>query len=681
MPRTDTSRMPGGLMLAPLAIVSLFVVIGSWLATQYVAEGFADQPELGSPLFWLHSHAVYPPFAYFVWLNRWNAYAPHRFDIALFWLYGAVLAGVLVAIGFNVWRSRGTTIATTYGSARWADRADVKRSGLIGRGGVVLGQTDRGDYLTHDGPEHIEVTAPSRSGKGVGIVIPTLLSWRGSAIVNDIKGENWTLTSGYRRDFGYVLAFNPSSRETCRFNPLMEIRPGDYEVRDAQNVCDMIVDPEGKGKPDHWSKEADAWLLAVILHVLYAEPDKTLGGIAKFLNDPRRSLQDLLLAMLTTAHLLSGPHSVVAIGARAMLNKSANERSGVHSTARSFFSVYVDPIVAAAVSESDFRIADLMQAEHPLSLYLISPPSDKSRLRPLFRLLLNQFCRRLTEELNPPANRHRLLLLLDEFPSLGKLDFFEDALGFVAGYGLKCLMINQSVNQIVKTYGPHTTVMDGAHVHVYTAPNTEETAKRISETLGTKTEIHTQENFAGHRLAPWLGHIMVSRQQTARALLTPGEVRELPGTDEIVIVAGLPPIRAKKIHFYTDATFKDHVPPTDAEGRPTVTGHPLNPPGNLAERPYPYGPIAPKSAWDVAHVKPATMKSENGAGVDAPELDLTSALEPEAEPTDTPYEESIASSIEIGATDAIRQDRLLGVNDEGHVTHGGPNDLGWNLPP
>ena len=250
-------------------------------------------------------------------------------------------------------------VATTYGSARWADWNDVERSGLIGRGGVVLGRTECGEYLTHDGPEHIEVTAPSRSGKGVGIVIPTLLSWPGSVIVNDIKGENWTLTSGYRRGFGFVLAFNPSSRETCRFNPLMEIRPGDNEVRDAQNVCDMIVDPDGKGKPDHWSKEADAWLLAVILHVLYAEPDKTLGGIARFLNDPNRTVHEMLEAMLVTPDHLPGrtASSVVAIGARAMLNKSANERSGVHSTARSFFSLYLDPVVAATVSESDFRIA------------------------------------------------------------------------------------------------------------------------------------------------------------------------------------------------------------------------------------------------------------------------------------------------------------------------------------
>jgi len=673
----DRSRIPGGLVLAPLAIISVACVIGCWLATEYVAEGFADQPELGAPLFWIDGHAMYQPFAYFSWLNRWNAYAPHRFDLALFWLYGAVLAGIVVAILYSVWRSRGSVVATTYGSARWADRVDVERSGLIGRGGVVLGRTERGEYLTHDGPEHIEVTAPSRSGKGVGIVIPTLLSWPGSVIVNDIKGENWTLTAGHRQRFGYVLAFNPSSRQTCRFNPLMEIRPGDFEVRDAQNVCDMIVDPEGKGKPDHWSKEADAWLLAVVLHVLYAEPDKTLGGIARFLNDPDRTVHEMLEAMLATPHLSTGPHPVVAIGARAMLNKSANERSGVHSTARSFFSLYLDPVVAAAVRESDFRIADLMQADYPLSVYLISPPSDKSRLRPLFRLLLNQFCRRLTEELNPPANKRRLLLLLDEFPSLGKLDFFEDALGFVAGYGLKCLMINQSVNQIVKYYGPHNTVMDGAHVHVYYAPNTEETAKKISDLLGTKTEIHTQENFAGHRLAPWLGHIMVSRQQTARALLTPGEVRELPASDELVIVAGLPPIRARKLRFHVDPTFKDSVPATDTDGRLAVVDHPLNPPADLSTRPYPYGPSVPEPAWRISHAKPAI----SAKGIDASTSDcLERLLGADTERNGETEELSVAERDvgNNGAATAVRGG-VFGFDDHDRNAHADP-DIGWNLP-
>jgi type IV secretion system protein VirD4 len=307
-----------------------------------------------------------------------------------------------------------------------------------------------------------------------------------------------------------------------------------------------------------------------------------------------------------------------------------------------------------------------------LSLYLISPPSDKTRLRPLFRLLFNQFCRRLTEELNPPANKHRLLLLLDEFPSLGKLDFFEDALGFVAGYGLKALMINQSVNQIVKYYGTHNTVMDGAHVHVYYAPNTEETAKKISDLLGTKTEVHTQENFAGHRLAPWLGHIMVSRQQTARALLTPGEVRELPATDELLIVAGLPPIRAQKLRFHDDPMFKQCVPPTDNTGRLSEPNHPLNPPNTLSVRPYPYGPPAPAPTWRMPHAKlPAREKPiENVSGY----LERTIGVDSDA--TASLASGGLENDADIPATP---QPGIFGFDDHDRHRQANP-DLGWNLP-
>jgi type IV secretion system protein VirD4 len=327
------------------------------------------------------------------------------------------------------------------------------------------------------------------------------------------------------------------------------------------------------------------------------EKNKTLAGVAMFLDNPERSMEATLQLMLATKHLGGRVHPVIGIGVRAMLNKSANERSGVHSTARSFFNLYYDPIVAEATSESDFRITDLMRADYPLSLYLISPPSDKSRLRPLFRLMLNQIVRRLTEELHPEGNKHRLLLLLDEFPSLGRLEFFEEGLGFVAGYGLKCMMINQSYNQIVKYYGPSNTVMDGAHVHVLYAPNTDETAERISKMLGVTTEIHQQTNYTGGRLNGWLGHVMVSNQETSRPLLTAGEVRELPADDEIVIVAGLPPIRAKKIKYFKDAAFRELVPPTDATGRVTDAAHTYAPPKDTALRPYRYGPAPLPSPW------------------------------------------------------------------------------------
>jgi len=167
----------------------------------------------------------------------------------------------------------------------------------------------------------------------------------------------------------------------------------------------------------------------------------------------------------------------------------------------------------------------------------------------------------LTEDLKTSAHRHRLLLMLDEFPALGRLDFFESALAFMAGYGIKSFLIAQSLNQIEKAYGANNSVLDNCHVRVAFATNDERTAKRVSDALGTATEMRDSTNYAGHRLSPWLGHLMVSRQETARPLLTPGEVMQLPPADELLLVAGVPPVRAKKARYYEDARFRERILP------------------------------------------------------------------------------------------------------------------------
>jgi len=175
------------------------------------------------------------------------------------------------------------------------------------------------------------------------------------------------------------------------------------------------------------------------------------------------------------------------------------------------------------------------------------------------RLILNQIGRRLMEDLHAKGRRHRLLLMLDEFPALGRLDFFESALAFMAGYGLKSFLIAQSLNQIEKAYGANNSILDNCHVRVSFATNDERTAKRVSDALGTATEMRAMKNYAGHRLSPWLGHLMVSRQETARPLLTPGEVMQLPPADELVLVSGVPPIRAKKARYFGDIRLAERV--------------------------------------------------------------------------------------------------------------------------
>jgi type IV secretion system protein VirD4 len=134
----------------------------------------------------------------------------------------------------------------------------------------------------------------------------------------------------------------------------------------------------------------------------------------------------------------------------------------------------------------------------------------------------------------------------------------------MAGYGIRAYLIAQSLNQISKAYGESNAILDNCHVRIAFSSNDERTAKRISDALGTATELRMQRNYAGHRLAPWLSHIMVSRQESARPLLTPGEVMQLPAADELVLVSGLPPIRARKLRYYEDRNFLGRVKPSPA---------------------------------------------------------------------------------------------------------------------
>jgi type IV secretion system protein VirD4 len=545
-----------------VAIVLLIVLTAIWCATEWTAWRLGFQGQLRGVWFEVAGWPIYYPPLFFWWWYCYDAYAPSIFIEGAFIAVSGGFISIVVAIALSVIRAREAKNVATYGSARWADAQEIKAAGLLGPDGVLLGRLD-GDYLRHDGPEHVLCFAPTRSGKGVGLVVPTLLTWPGSTIIHDIKGENWGLTAGFRARRGRVLLFDPTDPASSAYNPLLEVRRGDKEVRDVQNIADILVDPEGAlDKRNHWEKTSHSLLVGAILHVLYAEPDKTLAGVANFLSDPKRPVEATLRAMMNTPHLgEAGVHPVIASSARELLNKSDNERSGVLSTAMSFLGLYRDPVVAKVTARCDWRIADLVTGERPVSLYLVVPPSDINRTKPLIRLLLNQVGRRLTEDLKTSANRHRLLLMLDEFPALGRLDFFESALAFMAGYGIKSFLIAQSLNQIEKAYGANNSVLDNCHVRVAFATNDERTAKRVSDALGTATEMRDSTNYAGHRLSPWLGHLMVSRHETARPLLTPGEVMQFPPADELLLVAGVPPVRAKKARYYEDARFKERILP------------------------------------------------------------------------------------------------------------------------
>jgi type IV secretion system protein VirD4 len=563
----------------------LLLAAGLWLATEYVAGELHYARALGAPWWTLDGVPLYPPWAWLGWERLFAGRPAAAFRNASGITTLAAIAGAAMLAASAALR-RKPAASRVHGSSRWATSAEIAKAGLLREAGVVLCQTsdaafdtrvDRsgrvqvkarklGRLVRHDGPEHVLCFAPTGSGKGVGLVVPTLLTWPHSVLVYDIKKENWGLTAGWRRQFSRILRFEPTAIDSLRFNPLLEVRRGLSEVKDVQNVADMLVDPGGeKESRDHWQTTAHTLLCGAILHVLYAEPDKTLSGVAAFLSDPSRTQLETLERMLTTSHLPSGSHPAIAQAAREMLNKSPNELSGVYSTAMACLGLYRDPVIARNTAESDFRIVDLVVGDAPVSLYLVVPPSDLTRTRPLVRLLLNQIGRRLTESLEVES-RHRLLLLLDEFPSLGRLDFFESALAFMRGYGMKAMLVVQDLNQLEKAYGPHSSILGNCGVRFTYAANDDRTARRVSDLLGQATETKIQKSRSGRGL--WLSSRTESEQEYGRPLLTAGEVGQLSQDEGLLLVGGLLPYRGRKVRYFLDPRFRDRAglrPPNGAE--------------------------------------------------------------------------------------------------------------------
>jgi type IV secretion system protein VirD4 len=393
-------------------------------STQFVAYHLYYHPALGQPLL---AH-LYRPWAWMAWKSQFADSAPSVFRE----LHAAQSAGLalgllllLAASSFGIRRAKRHE--GVHGTAHWATRTEISSTGLLslpgesGRGVYVgawhepirRGSGERLHYLRHDGPEHVLAIAPTRSGKGVGLVVPTLLSWPHSVVVNDQKAELWNLTAGWRAAHAKnaVLRFDPGSAQgSARFNTLEEIRLGTlHEVGDVQNLVTILVDPEGKGLIDHWAKTAHAFLTGAVLHVLYAKKaEGKTGGlpdIALALSDPAREIDTLYRDMLANTHSNGAPHPVVAAAARDMLNRPDEERGSVLSTAISFLSLYRDPLIAKNVGSSDFKIGDLMNHEKPVTLYLVVRAEDKDRMRPLMRLIINQLVRVLLRPENHVQRR------------------------------------------------------------------------------------------------------------------------------------------------------------------------------------------------------------------------------------------------------------------------------------
>ena len=566
-----------------------FANLGGFLVL-FAVVNFATAHYLGQTL---RLPAPHLPWAWPARALDWQAHYPDTVRNAiLIFTAGSLLALCAYAAILLLTSRRSTGVSGLHGTAHWATRPEIERTGLLrprssAAGGVYVGGWQEPDgplhYLRHAGPEHVLAFAPTRSGKGVSLVLPTLLSWPHSVVVYDPKGEAWALTAGWRKEHAgqLCLRFDPASSEpgVAAYNPLEEIRlRTEHEVGDAQNVATILVDPEGKGLNDHWAKTSHALLTGAILHCCYAVPREQyrpacLADLVELFSDPEKGIDDVIETMLTYDHDNGQTHPLVAQEARSLANKEDRELSSVVSTAVSFLTLYRDPVVARNTRRSDFRIEDLMHHSVPLSLYLVVRPSDASRLRPLVRLIATQIVNRLTERLDFADGRvvehyrHRLLLLLDEFASLKRLPAIEDALAYMAGYGIQCYLIVQDLQQLLAVYGREESLLGNCHVRIAFAPNKIETAELVSKMSGQQTVVRRQTSLSGKRTSLRLANASESISEVQRPLITPDEAMRLPGAVKdasgqivepghmLVFVAGHPPIYGRQVLYFRDPVF------------------------------------------------------------------------------------------------------------------------------
>ena len=482
-------------------------------------------------------------------------------------------------------------------------------------------------YLRDNQSRHVVLVAPTRSGKGVGVIVPTLLGgWKESVIVNDIKSENWGITAGYRKKMGQrVIKFEPTCADgsSARWNPLDEIRIGTpEEVSTAQNIANVIANYEGKENADHWIANAANVITMVILHLKYAHcTDKlhypnppNLYTVASFLkaaaaptvledgtiDDAEYSVQDFVTAIqglqnyehvpkngidieewdmkqqaYVTRHFTPddlhalypddfiGPseapytHPIINRGFIEIAKKPDNELGSIISTANTALKEYLDPVLTMNTRCSDFCIDDLMKHPRPVSLYLITPPSDLLRMSPIFRLFFELMVGRHTKEIAEykngraakPAYLHKCLLLMDEFNSLGNLKRFVSAFAFTAGFGMKGFLVMQGLDQLFKTYGKDNEIPMNTSLQIFFSPNEDKTAAYLEKNLGNQTIIAESISDTGQ----WFRK-NISRSEISRPLMTAEETRRL-GDNEIIFAQNNPPILTQKIRYYEQDFF------------------------------------------------------------------------------------------------------------------------------
>ena len=441
----------------------------------------------------------------------------------------------------------------------WATRRDVRRCGLFGAEGVILGRWGRGGPLIRSaGSTHVFLAAPTRSGKGSGFVIPNLLDWPGSVVVFDIKGENHAATAGFRASHGHqVILFDPESPVSSRWNPLHGVSSDpDFRARDLQRLAASLYG-ERTAAEAFWTHQARELFVGAAMFALEKRgAAATLGHVQRFLSAPGAAA-GVLEAFRTPE---DAPLGVSADCTRRLLQwaecGSDAMRAGIHASANERLLLWSEPLLDRATSASDFQLADLRRRR--MAVYVRVAPSALVRLAPVLRLFFEQLVQANTAT---PFDRRAgnsvpVLLMLDEFPALGRAPAIESAIAYMASFGLRCCIIAQSESQLRGAYGEDgaRTVIRNCANRIHFVPEAADEAADLSAALGTvlvpqRTRSRSAGLFSG-------GAPSVSVTLAERPLLRPQEARAMGPNVSILLVPGCRPIRAAKIRWWRDPEFR-----------------------------------------------------------------------------------------------------------------------------
>jgi type IV secretion system protein VirD4 len=443
-----------------------------------------------------------------------------------------------------------------HGSARWATEDDIKQAGLRSKQGMLLG-VDRKGYFVADGFQHALLFAPTGSGKGVGFVIPNLLFWEHSVVVHDIKLENYELTSGWRKQQGNeVFVWEPANPDgvTHCYNPIdwVSEKPGKM-VDDVQKISNLLVE-----KQDFWNNEARSLFVGIVLYLLAdTSKIKSFGEITRTLRS-----DDVVYNLAVVLDTLGGViHPVSYMNLAAFLQKADKERSGVISTLNSELELWANPLIDTATATSDFNIMEFKKKK--TTIYVGLTPDNLSRLQKLMRVFYQQATDFLCAKMpNIKEEPYGVMFLMDEFPTLGKMEQFKTGIAYFRGYRVRLFLIVQDTQQLKGTYedAGMNSFLSNATYRITFAANNYETANMISQLCGNKTVKQASQSLPKFfDMNPATRTINVSEVQ--RALLLPQEVITLPRDEQIVLIESMPPIKSQKIKYFADKTFTKRLLP------------------------------------------------------------------------------------------------------------------------